>query len=96
MVSAKLIRVEVAYATPVEQKIICLQIEEGMTLEEIIHFSGILKSYPEIDLAHQKIGVFSKLKQLTDIAYEGDRIEIYRPLAMDPKEARRKRAKKRL
>lgn len=94
MVSAKLISVEVAYATPAAQEIIALQVEEGSTIETVIDRSGILEIFTEIDLTHQKIGIFSKLKKLTDKVKEGDRIEIYRPLLIDPKDARRKRAKK--
>jgi putative ubiquitin-RnfH superfamily antitoxin RatB of RatAB toxin-antitoxin module len=86
--------VEVAYATPAAQRIIVLQVEEGVTLEEVIHASGILVFFPEIDLNTQKIGIFSQQKNLTDVIKEGDRVEIYRPLTMDPKEARRLRADK--
>jgi len=93
-VCAKLISVEVIYAKPHEQKILSLQVEEGATLEKVIEMSGILQLYPEIDLTQQKIGVFSRLKKLSDLVQAGDRIEIYRPLLIDPKEARRKRASK--
>ncbi len=91
MVHAKLIAVEVAYARPDEQKIIALEVEEGSTIETVIDRSGILLLFAEIDLAQQKVGVFSKIKQLSDKVKAGDRIEIYRSLTIDPKEARRKR-----
>jgi hypothetical protein len=93
MVSGKKIRVEVAYATPKKQKIIALELDEGCTIAQAIARSGILQIFTEIDLAHQKIGIFSKQKNLSDVLQEGDRVEIYRPLVMDPKEARRQRAK---
>ena len=54
--------------------------------------SGILDIFPEIDLGKQKVGIFSQARGLMDIVKEGDRIEIYRLLVIDPKEARRKRA----
>lgn len=88
------IHVEVAYALPERQEIIALEVETGCTIETVIDKSGILEIFPEIDLLRQKVGVFSKVRQLTDLVGEGDRIEIYRPLTIDPMEARRKRAKK--
>lgn len=87
----KVIDVEVAYARPDSQKIISLQVEEGSTIESIILQSGILGFFPEIDLSVQKVGVFGKIKKLTDKVEQGDRIEIYRDLLVDPKEKRRKR-----
>jgi len=95
MVAVKTITVEVAYAKPDHQKVILVEIKEGSTLEQVIKASGILTLYPEIDLSKQKIGIFGKIKNLQDIIQVGDRIEIYRPLLIDPKEARRKRAKNR-
>lgn len=94
MVHVKKIIVEVAYAKPDVQKIFSVEVDEDATIEEVISLSGMLTFFPEIDLARQKIGIFSKAKKLTDTVKAGDRIEIYRTLVMDPKEARRKRVKK--
>jgi putative ubiquitin-RnfH superfamily antitoxin RatB of RatAB toxin-antitoxin module len=93
MTDPKMLAIEVAYATPAKQTIIKLTVESGSTLETAIERSGILEVYPEIDLQLQKVGVFSKIKVLSYKVHEGDRIEIYRPLVIDPKEARRNRAK---
>jgi len=92
MVAAKLISVEVAYAKANEQRILVLEVEEGSSIETVIDRSGILMLFPEIDLHKQKVGIFSQSKKLTDKVSAGDRIEIYRPLLIDPKEARRKKA----
>lgn len=89
-----IINIEVAYAHPDRQELIALFVEDNTTIEAAIRLSGVLERFPEIDLAKQKIGVFSKTCQLTNVVHAGDRIEIYRPLAVDPKEARRKRAKR--
>lgn len=94
MVFDNTIKIEVAYARSDVQKIIALEVQAGTTILEAIQQSGILTDFPEIDLTKQKVGVFSQPRQLTDILYEGDRIEIYRPLLIDPKEARRKRSLK--
>jgi putative ubiquitin-RnfH superfamily antitoxin RatB of RatAB toxin-antitoxin module len=93
MANVKKINVEVAYADISRQRIIKLLVEEGCTIELAIDRSGILLEFPDIDLMKQKVGIFSKQKKLTDIVTEGDRIEIYRSLMLDPKEARKKRAK---
>lgn len=92
----KLISVEVAYATPEAQRIISVQVKDGVKIEEVIQMSGILDAFNEIDLQKNKVGVFSKSKELTDVVKEGDRIEIYRPLTIDPKEARKKRVRKKI
>lgn len=88
------IRVEVAYARPDTQRILGVEVEAGCTIETAIRNSGILDLFPEIDLATQAVGIFSKARRLSDLVNAGDRIEIYRPLVIDPKEARRARERK--
>ena len=89
-----LINVEVAYAEPTHQHIVKLQVQNGSTIQEVIQRSNILILFPQIKLASQAVGVFGKLRELTDAVYEGDRVEIYRPLLLDPKEARKLKAGK--
>lgn len=91
---ANMITVEVAYARHDEQKIISLEVPAGSNIQFVIDASTILTLFPEIDLTQQKIGIFSKLKNLTDTVMPGDRVEIYRPLLIDPKDARRAKANK--
>lgn len=85
-------KVEIAYALPNEQIILVVEDAKGFTAEQAIVKSGVLDKYPEIDLAKNKIGIFGKVKPLSEILREGDRVEIYRPLLADPKEIRRQRA----
>lgn len=92
----KKISIEVAYAKPDTQKIISVRVPDGTTIHDAILHSGILQLFPEIDLAVHTVGIFSKPKILTDFVQEGERIEIYRPLTIDPKEARKKRAVKKI
>ncbi len=94
MENAELIEVEVAYARPDVQTILPVKVQAGTTIEEAIRHSGILESFPEIDLARNKVGVFGKLAKLDAVLRPGDRVEIYRALIADPKEARRRRAAK--
>lgn len=92
MENAETILVEVAYARPDEQALVSLEVPEGTTVQQAIERSGVLRRFPEIDLAATKVGIFGKLAKLDNPLREGDRVEIYRPLIADPKEVRKKRA----
>ena len=85
--------VEVAYALPEEQTLVQLEVEPGTTVEEAIRRSRVLERHPEIDLQRQKVGVFGKPSRLDAPLRPRDRVEIYRPLKVDPKEMRRRRAR---
>lgn len=86
------INVEVAYAKPETQVIIPLTVNKGATIEQAIKQSGILETFPEIDLKNNRVGVFSKLGKLDQTLRDKDRVEIYRKLIADPKEIRKQRA----
>lgn len=88
------IRIEVAYALPEKQYLQRVTLSEGATVEEAINASGLLELRSDIDLAKNKVGIFSRPVKLADTVQDGDRVEIYRPLIADPKELRRKRAEK--
>jgi putative ubiquitin-RnfH superfamily antitoxin RatB of RatAB toxin-antitoxin module len=90
------ITVEVVYASIHKQAIISVQISGRSTVFNAITQSGILSKFPEVDLNKNKVGIFSKIVALDHQIEDGDRIEIYRSLQVDPKEARRFRAKKKL
>lgn len=92
MSTAADIRVEVAYALPHQQVLLQLGLPQGITVESAILQSGVLNQFPEIDLAKNKVGIFSKLVALNTVLRDRDRVEIYRPLMADPKEVRRQRA----
>ena len=90
------ISVEVAYATPEKQKILAFEVEEGTTVFQGAEQSGIVNEFPEIDLAEAKMGIFGKgvRNPQEEVLREHDRVEIYRPLIIDPKVARANRAAK--
>lgn len=89
----RLLRVEVAYALPEEQLLIALNVEEGTTVRLAIERSGIMRRAPEIDLAN--VGLFGRVVPPDTPLRDGDRVEIYRSLIADPKQARRDRARRR-
>lgn len=87
-----MLAIEVAYATTQQQIIVELNVPLDTTLQEAIEQSGILALFPEINLATTAVGVFSEVRALCSVVTNGDRIEIYRPLVLDPKELRRIKA----
>lgn len=91
-----MIEVEVAFALPDEQKIVALQVEEDCTAYDAVIKSGIIEQFPQIDPDNAPMGIFGKaIRNPKDtILKAGQRVEIYRPLIADPKEARAKRAAK--
>ena len=95
MVVARLIKVEVVYAASAQQQaLIDLSVPDNATVQAAIQQSGLLVRFPELDLAINKIGVFGKQVALDHLLRPGDRVEIYRPLVMDPMQARKLRAQR--
>lgn len=94
MGNLKTFPVEVIYAMPEEQILLQLQAKEGDTIQDVINASGILEKCPDIDLSSNQVGRFGKRQSLETTVAPNDRIEIYRPLTIDPKQARVLRVKK--
>lgn len=86
------IKIEVIYATPERQLCLPLCVDEGSTVEDAIIKSNIQHHFPHIEV--NKVGIFGKLVSLSHLLSDGDRVEIYRPLLVDPKQARKLRASK--
>lgn len=90
------LNIEVAYALAHKQKINRLRVAEGTNARQAAMQSGLDALFPELDLSSNPLGVFSRTLNNPEeyLVQEGDRIELYRPLLADPKEARKKRAAK--
>lgn len=88
-----MINVSVIYAQCDRQVEIPLLIEENCTIAVAVQRSGILQQFPEIEIGRTALGVFGCRAAWDDLLKENDRIEIYRPLQMDPKQARLLRTK---
>lgn len=84
--------IEVAYALPQQQMLRQLSVPAGTTAGQAVALSKIGEGFPEIDLTHNKLGIFGKLVKTETVLRDRDRVEIYRPLIADPKEVRRQRA----
>ncbi len=89
-------RVEVAYALPEKQKIIALDVEDSCTVREAVRLSNINVFFPDVDVETVKVGIFGKAVRNAEeqILKEGERVELYRELKVDPKQARANRAAK--
>lgn len=73
---------------------VALVVDEGTTLVDALRLSGLLERHPAIDLASQRVGIWGRVLPLATRLRERDRVEVYRPLTVDPKEARRLRYRK--
>lgn len=88
------IEVSIVFALPDHTQVIQLKVKSGTTLARAIELSGILNQ-PDLEIPEGiAAGVYGKKKTPDYRLQNGDRIEIYRPLKFDPKEARRRRAGK--
>ena len=88
-----MIRVFVAVALPDRQEVLELELPAGSTVQDAIAASRIAARFPELDLGGAAVGIWSRACERDARLRDGDRVEIYRPLAADPKEARRRRAR---
>lgn len=91
-----LIEVEVVYALPDQQGLFVVQLAAGASVADAVLRSGILQRYPQL-LAEplpwqHRVGVFGQQCEISRILKHGDRVEIYRPLQIEPMQARRLRA----
>jgi putative ubiquitin-RnfH superfamily antitoxin RatB of RatAB toxin-antitoxin module len=86
------IEIEVVFALPEKQSLQTLRIEAGVTVGGVIEKSGLLAAFPDQSLAEMTLGVWGREVEKSRIVKAGDRIEIYRPLQLDPREARRQLA----
>jgi uncharacterized protein len=83
--------IEVAFAPAAGRvELVSLRMPPGSTVADALAASGFLQRYPEIG-ASAAVGVWGSERAPTHRLREGERVEIYRPLQVDPKEARRER-----
>jgi uncharacterized protein len=83
--------VGVCYAEVDRQLWMRLEVPDNSSIEEAIKLSGVLKLYPEINLTNQKVGIFGKITPLDTAVKDGDRVEIYRQITVDPQTVQRRR-----
>lgn len=87
-----MLQVEVAYSpAPRAVQLVPLQLPAGATVQQALQASGLGQAHPEIDWATQPLGIWGRAAQPHDSLQDGDRVEVYRGLRVDPMEARRQR-----
>lgn len=91
-----MIEVEVAFARPDVQRLIVVTVPTGTQVREILVRSKLADEFPEIDPVTCPVGIFGRVVGDECMPQAGDRVEVYRPLQLDPKEARRERARRKL
>lgn len=69
---------------------VALLVPPGTTVGDALKASGLLQRHA-LMTEGLRVGVWGKLRETGSILRERDRVEIYRPLIVDPKEARRQR-----
>ena len=92
MAAERLIVVELVYALPDAQEVVALTIAAGTSVEEAIRLSGLGARYREIEIGDTPVGIHGHIVARDAKLQDGDRVEIYRPIKADPKQARRRRA----
>ena len=87
-------RISVVYAEPDRVFNVDVSLPRGAIVADAIRQSGFRAAHPDIEIRDDHLGVFGRRVAPDTVLRDGDRVEIYRPLKIDPKEARRRRARR--
>jgi len=90
MATPELHDLEVVYARPDRQWVVVVPFREGITALEALEASGLRTQCPELCAGDLPLGIFGRRIEPTQRLGRGDRVEIYRKLPSDPREARRR------
>jgi uncharacterized protein len=85
------IEVSAVYALPAEQRIVTMRVPLGTTVEQLVAECTASRKLPQLSEA-PRFAIFGQVAEATQKLRAGDRVEILRPLLLDPKEARRRAA----
>jgi len=86
------IGVEVSYAEPERAVVKTFRLGYPACIADVLRLAAADPDFAGVDIEHAAVGIFGRLASLSQPLNDGDRVEIYRPLAADPKIARRARA----
>lgn len=86
------IAISVVYAMPDRQALVKLQVPSGTTVADAVRLSGLASRFPELATAPLDCAIFGRVVPLDQAVAAGDRVEVLRPLLIDPKESRRQAA----
>ena len=85
-------RVEVVFALPDRQSLETVTVDEGASVSDALRLSGVEERFPDVNFDDLQVGIWGKPVERAHSLRDGDRVEVYRPLEMDPREARRLKA----
>lgn len=88
-----LINVEVVFAAHSRQVLIALEVPSGSTVADVLAASTIDRRFPDFPIAEFAVGIWGRVVERDHEVRNGDRVEVYRPLQIDPREARRQLAR---
>ena len=87
-----MISVELVFALPDKQVLRSIELAEGSTVADVIKAGNLVKDFPGLELDDTQAGIWGQPVGRDRVVKDGDRVELYRPLEMDPREARRLKA----
>jgi putative ubiquitin-RnfH superfamily antitoxin RatB of RatAB toxin-antitoxin module len=89
-----LIEVDIIYALPLMQTVVTLKVPVGTRVREAIAMSGVAAQHLGTDWDSAAVGIFGRRTSMWTVLHDHDQVEIYRPLIADPKQLRRRRARR--
>jgi len=90
--AAGALAISVAYSPRAGEVDVCeLTLPAGSCVADALRESGLTQRHPALDLAAVALGVWGSFVSADHLLRDRDRVEVYRPLQVDPKEARRRR-----
>jgi uncharacterized protein len=89
-----LLRVEVVFARSDRQVAKSFRLPAPATVAEVLALAAADPQFAGVDCLRVPVGIYGRTVERAEALADGDRVEIYRPLAVDPKAARRGRARR--
>ena len=87
------LHIEVVVALPERQEVVRLDLPEGASVATALDAARVRERFPQLDWSGVTYGLWSRPCAVDRLLRDGDRVEVYRPLAADPKDQRRARAR---
>lgn len=93
LTTAGSLNIEAVFASSEHQELIPLVLDAGATVADALRASGFQQAFPDVEFENLKSGIWGRVVSQSQSLQDGDRVEFYRVLERDPREARRELAK---
>jgi uncharacterized protein len=87
-----MINIELVFASARKQQLLAAEVADGISAREAITASDLVREFPDIDFTKCPLGIWGRTVAGTQLLKQGDRVEAYRQLRRDPRDARRELA----